>query len=80
MASRKKTVVEANLEKIEKRNSRGKALILLQGCLERGELTILEVENILEDYGEQPDEIFHLIERITKPAGIMIERYKHLLA
>ena len=64
MASRKKTVVEANLEKIEKRNSRGKALILLQGCLERGELTILEVENILEDYGEQPDEIFHLIERM----------------
>jgi hypothetical protein len=58
----KKAEVEANLEKIEKRTNRGKALILLQQCLDRGELTPLEVTNILEEYNEQPEDIFHLIE------------------
>jgi hypothetical protein len=39
IASSKKKDIEINLKKIEKRNDRGKALILLQRCLERGELS-----------------------------------------
>lgn len=62
IATSKKAEVQRNLEKIEKRKSRGKALILLQQCLERGELSPSEVVKILEDYNEQPQEIFRLLE------------------
>lgn len=62
MAASKKAEVQKNLEKIEKRKSRGKALILLQQCLERGELSPSDVAKILEDYNEQPQEIFRLLE------------------
>lgn len=62
IAASKKSEVKGNLEKIEKRNIRGKALILLQQCLERGELSPSEVVKILEDHNEQPEEIFRLIE------------------
>lgn len=62
IAASKKAEVQRNLEKIEKRKSRGKALILLQQCLERGELSPSDVAKILEDYNEQPQEIFRLIE------------------
>lgn len=62
IAASKKAEVQWSLEKIEKRKSRGKALILLQQCLERGELSPSEVANILEDYNEQPQEIFRLLE------------------
>ena len=62
IAASKKSEVKVNLEKIEKRNIRGKALILLQQCLERGQLSPSEVVKILEDHNEQPQEIFRLIE------------------
>jgi hypothetical protein len=62
IAASKKAEVQGNLEKIEKRKNRGKALILLQQCLERGELSPSEVAKILEDHNEQPQEIFRLIE------------------
>jgi hypothetical protein len=62
IAASKKAEVQGNLEKIEKRRNRGKALILLQQCLERGELSPSEVAKILEDHNEQPQEIFRLIE------------------
>lgn len=62
LASSKKADVKAILERIEKRKNRGKALILLQQCLERGELTASDVTTIIEDHNEQPEEIFRLIE------------------
>ena len=40
----------------------GRALILLQQCLERGGVTPSEVAEILEKHAEQPEEIFPLIE------------------
>jgi len=62
IAASKKVEIQGNLGKIEKRKNRGKALILLQQCLERGELSPSEVAKILEDHNEQPQEIFRLIE------------------
>ncbi len=43
LASSKRKSIEEHLAKIERRNVRGKALILLQQCLERGELDPSEV-------------------------------------
>jgi hypothetical protein len=65
IASSKITEIKANLKRIENRNNRGKALILLQQCLERGELTPAEVASILEKYSNQPEEIFKLIQTMT---------------
>lgn len=62
IAASKKSEVQRNLKKIEARNNRGKALILLQQCLERGELSPSEVAKILECHNEKPQEIFHLLE------------------
>ncbi|VVN74697.1 hypothetical protein [Pseudomonas fluorescens] len=60
-ASKKPNVIE-NLEKIERRKNRGRAVILLQQCLERGELSAEEVAQILEDYTGAPEAIFELLE------------------
>ena len=62
IASAKESLVESNLLRIEKRNIRGKALILLQQCLENGDLTAPEVAKILEDHVERPEEIFSLLQ------------------
>ena len=62
IAACKEAKIEANLNRIRKRNLRGKALILLQQCLERGDLTLSEVSGILQDHPEQPEAIFQLIE------------------
>lgn len=62
IASAKKSLVEAHLAGIEKRNTRGKALILLQQCLESGSLTAPEVAKILEEYTVRPEEIFTLLD------------------
>lgn len=64
IAESKKAEVLKNLEKISKRNIRGKALILLQQCLEGGQLSPSEVASILDEHKEKPDEIFHLIESL----------------
>lgn len=60
-ASKRAKVIE-NLERIEKRRTRGKALILLQQCLERGDLDVSEVATILEEHMDEPAEIFTLLE------------------
>lgn len=62
LAASKKAEVESNLVRIEKRKNRGRALILLQQCLERGELSPEEVARILDEHNEEPKEIFKLIE------------------
>ena len=62
LASSKRKSIEEHLAKIERRNVRGKALILLQQCLERGELDPSEVATIIEEHVERPEEIFQLIE------------------
>lgn len=62
VASSRRALVEGHLARIEKRNVRGKALILLQQCLERGELSVSEVAAILEEHAEKPEEIFTLLE------------------
>lgn len=62
IAANKKAKIQESLAKIEKRNIRGKVLILLQQCLEQGNLLPFEVAKILEDHNEQPQEIFRLIE------------------
>lgn len=62
VASAKKDAVEENLIRIEKRKNRGRALILLQQALERGELAADEVADILQKYTDKPAEIFELLE------------------
>ncbi|OIQ94374.1 hypothetical protein GALL_236210 [mine drainage metagenome] len=62
IAASKKASIAANLERIEKRKVRGKALIILQQCLERGDLDASEVAGILEAHSEEPAEIFRLLE------------------
>ncbi|HEH9399842.1 TPA: hypothetical protein SIA35_001843, partial [Aeromonas sobria] len=64
IAESKKKEVQITLEKIERRKISGKALILLQQCLERGELSPSEIIKILEEYNEQPQDIFHLLEKM----------------
>ena len=73
IAACKKAKIEANLGRIEKRNSRGKALILLQQCLERGDLTPSEVSEILQDHSEHPQGIFQLIESMQFADGTEVE-------
>lgn len=65
MSLQKKQTVVDHIDKIKKRNSRGKAIILLQQCLDCGELDYNEVAMILEQHGEQPKEIFQLIESMA---------------
>jgi hypothetical protein len=62
IASSKKDEVEANLVRIEKRKNRGRAIVLLQQCLERGDLSPEEVSDILQRYSDRPEEIFELLE------------------
>jgi hypothetical protein len=62
IAEGKRSAVEKNLQQIEKRTNRGRALILLQQGLEKGELSPDDVAKILEDYDEEPQEIFALAE------------------
>ncbi len=62
LAASKKAEVESNLARIEKRTNRGRALILLQQWLERGELSPEEVARILDEHSEEPQEIFKLLE------------------
>jgi hypothetical protein len=65
IATDKKVQIDQLLEQIEKRRNRGRALILLQQCLERGELLVEDVGRILEEHGEEPLEIFRLVETLT---------------
>ena len=62
IASSKRGEVEAHLLRVEKRKNRGRAIILLQQCLERGDLSPEEVSRILQQHSEQPEQIFALIE------------------
>ena len=62
IASSKISDIESNLKRIERRKNRGKAIVLLQQCLERGELTPDEVSDLLLKHSEAPEEIFQLIE------------------
>ncbi len=62
IASSKSYEIEANLLRIEKRKNRGRAIILLQQCLQRGELSPEEVSEILQNHSEQPEQIFKLLE------------------
>jgi cation transport regulator ChaC len=64
MASAKKEAIETNLHKINSRNNRGKAVMLLQQSLKRGEIKPVEVEGILEHHQDHPEEIFDLIESL----------------
>lgn len=61
IASAKKSKVEETMRAITTRTNRGRALVLLQGCLERGELSPNEVAKLLDEYSESPQEIFRLI-------------------
>ena len=73
VAESKKAKIEAHLDHIKKRNSRGKAVILLQQCLERGDLTPHEVSEILQHYSEQPETIFELIEGMQFADGTEVK-------
>jgi hypothetical protein len=61
IASAKKSKVEETIRVITARANRGRALVLLQGCLERGELSANDVAKLLDKYSERPQEIFRLI-------------------
>ena len=73
IAACKKAKIETNLDRIEKRNSRGKAIVLLQQYLERGDLTPHKVSEILQCYSEQPEAIFELIEGMQFADGTEVE-------
>ena len=62
VAAEKKSKIEANLDRIKKREMKGKALILLQQGLEFGHITPLEISEILQNHAEQPEVVFELIE------------------
>lgn len=62
IAAQKKNKILDNLNRIERRRDRGRALILLQRCLEGGDITPSDVADILDKHGDQPFEIFKLIE------------------
>ena len=62
VAAAKKPDVIDNLNKIEQRKTRGRAIILLQQCLERGDLSVDEVAQVLEKYREVPEAIFELLQ------------------
>lgn len=62
IATAKKPAVEENLARIERRKNRGRAIILLQQALERGELSPEEVADILQKHTDQPEGIFKLLE------------------
>lgn len=65
IAASKKDEIVYNLERIEKRKDRGRALVLLQQCLERGDLRAEEVSDLLARHSANPMEIFHLVEGMT---------------
>jgi hypothetical protein len=62
IAAAKKQEVLDRLAVIERRKNRGRAILLLQQCLERGELSAQEVADILQKYADAPEAIFQLIE------------------
>lgn len=62
VAASKKPEVLKNLERIERRKNRGRVIILLQQCLDRGELSVEEVAQLLEDYTDTPEAIFELLQ------------------
>lgn len=62
IAAAKKSDVIANLTMLERRKNRGRAILLLQQCLERGELAAADVANILQQYAEAPEAIFEVLE------------------
>ena len=62
IAAEKKPKIEENLDHIEKRETKGKALILLQQYLELGHITPHEISEFLHQHAEQPKVIFELIE------------------
>jgi hypothetical protein len=65
LAKEKKASVEEEFAKIERRNTGGKALVLLQEALESGKLSPDDVARILEKHREQPEAIFRLLEQIA---------------
>ena len=58
IALSKKADVETHLQNINRRNIRGRALLLLQQALESGNLSPPDVAAILEQYQDEPEEIF----------------------
>lgn len=61
LAAEKASSVADHIERIERRNNRGKAIILLQQCLERNELSQEEVLAILDQNSSRPQDIFPLL-------------------
>ena len=62
VAAEKKSKIEANLDRIKKRETKGKVLMLLQQGLEFGHITPREISEILRNHAEQPEVVFELIE------------------
>ena len=62
IASGKRPKIEENLQRIERRLARGKGIILLQQCLDRGDLTPDQVSTFLR---ETPDQVFALLESLS---------------
>lgn len=62
IAQAKKEGIEKAVSRIEKRKNKGRALMLLQRCLEKAELSPLEVVDILDKNAESPEQIFPLLE------------------
>lgn len=65
LAGEKKASVEKKLAEIERRNSGGKALVLLQEALESGKLSPDNVAQILDEYQGQPEALIRLVEQIA---------------
>jgi len=61
VAAYKVSAIEKNIALITTRNAKGKALIILQRCLDTGQLTVKEVAGLLDKYQDNTDELFKLI-------------------
>jgi hypothetical protein len=61
VAAEKVAAIERHKAEIDRRNIRGKAIILLQQCLERQEISTDEVLAILDRNTAHPEEIFPLL-------------------
>lgn len=71
--SKKKRIIE-NLEKINRRNNKGKASVHILQYLEQGRLSPDEVSDILEKYRESPQAIFDLLKELKFEGSDDIDR------
>ena len=62
IAANKIDVVETNIEKLKKQQDKFKGVLVLQGLIGEGKLSVEEVASLLENYQSKTEDVFELIE------------------